>query len=69
MGELRVSVEIAADLQGPAVRLQAKPLVPEQCAHYGMADLVAVLHQRVRKLAQALAGPVQRRNRTILFGG
>src|SRR5208282_3899213 len=61
--ELRVPVGIVGALARLAVGLQAELLLLKQFANHRVADLVPKLAQFVRKAAQALAGPAQRRHR------
>src|SRR6202042_1522643 len=61
--ELRVPVGIVGALARLAVGLQAELLLLQQFANHRVADLVPKLAQFVRKAAQALAGPAQRRHR------
>ena len=59
---------MAAAFQGLLVALQAEPLGLQQHAHHRMADLVALRPQRGRQVAQAQAGPAQRRHRAAPLG-
>lgn len=59
--ELRVPIWILFALQHLRGALQAEALGFQQLPHQAVADLVTLCLQGLRQLAQALAGPAQRR--------